>query len=135
MRVRPRLMAAGVLRAVLSGQRACRGPSHITGRAAERESWDRDGDGDSAQRHLTLQTPAPAFYSSSLELLFRSVFVIESRNVDASGRDWFQTQAEDRRQCEVGMSKQEHLVSMFVLKNKSRCPAVDLCLTFSRSRD
>lgn len=54
------------------------------------ESWDMDRDRDCAQRHITLETLS-MLTGSGPELLFLSVFVIESRNVDVSGRDWVQT--------------------------------------------
>lgn len=57
-----------------------------------RESWDMDmdRDRDCAQRHVTLETLS-MLTGSGPELLFLSVFVIESRNVDVSGRDRVQT--------------------------------------------
>lgn len=61
-------------------------------------------DRDCTQRHVALKTPS-MLTSSGPELLFLSLFVIESRNVDVSGRNWLQTQTEDRQEFKVAMSK------------------------------
>lgn len=80
--------------AVLSGQRACRGLKHVTGRAANRARTWTGTETETAQWHGTLETLS-VLLGCGPELLFLCVFVIESRNVDVSGRD--RLQAEDRR--------------------------------------
>lgn len=76
---------------MLSGQRACRGLKHVTGRAANRaRTWTGT---ETAQRPGTLETLS-MLPGCGPELLSLCVFVIESRNVDVSGRDRRQPQAE-----------------------------------------
>lgn len=64
--------AAGVLRPVLSGERACWGPKHLTGQAANRA---RTRTGTETETETLSELPG-----CGSELLFLSAFIIESRN-------------------------------------------------------
>lgn len=94
--------AAGVLRAVLSGQRACRGPSHVTGRAAERAgTWTGTETAPRGTLHWRLRPCVPAAALSCFFCLYLSLRAGMLMFLEVPGSK----QPEDRQDFKVAMSE------------------------------